>query len=488
MKEEDLYIVSTDQLRTVEKQSINAGQNEQRYMQKAAEGIAHAVVVYRHKQLLDGKILAVVGKGNNGGDAIAAALELQRQRIPVDLLITVPIEELSPLSKDYFTKFMKLKRGKAYLKKPLAKEMKEFDLIIDGLMGSGAKGPPKDTTWIDWMNQCSQKVVSIDMPSGLNASSTQSVFADVTVALECFKDVQFTAEGFERCGKIELAPFGLPLSFKHQLKPTAHFAHSSLITLPQPKKTQHKYERGYLLLYAGSKTTVGCRELAAHAALRAGSGMVRVLLQQDDDPSLHPIELVSSQLSDQEAVLKELKRAKALAMGPGIGKEKHVFDAICSLLHDSQLPVVLDADALYHFPNLPSSLIANRAILTPHEGELSYLFKKEDNLLEQCQQFAKKHQVILIKKGAPTWIFYPDAQPHVSTYGDPGMATAGSGDVLTGIIGSFLSQGVSLKESALYGVIVHGMCGMKAASTIGTSSLMAHDLIEALAGVRGRVS
>lgn len=248
------------------------------------------------------------------------------------------------------------------------------------------------------------------------------------------------------------------------------------LSLPPIRPDWHKYERGFLVGFGGSKEYKGAIKLTGRAALNAGAGIVRLF-------SLEEIGPVADELIFQvwkQADWKEaLTRATAVCIGPGLGRKLKVKKWLLEQLHKIEQPVVLDADALFFLPAMKKW--PKNAILTPHKGEMTHLLGgKSDSFMERTAEYAEKHQVLIVLKGMPTHIFSPGGSPIAVSEGDPGMATAGSGDVLTGIIGALLAQKMKPKNAAVLGVTLHGLAGKAAAQNKTSYCVTASDLIATL--------
>jgi ADP-dependent NAD(P)H-hydrate dehydratase / NAD(P)H-hydrate epimerase len=243
------------------------------------------------------------------------------------------------------------------------------------------------------------------------------------------------------------------------------------LKLPKIIKDRHKYQTGYIVAFAGSKELPGAAKLAGLAALRSGAGIVRIFSPTEIGTA--PVELICN-LWNEKSWQEELKRAKAVFVGPGLGNQKGWLKRHLSKI---SLPCVVDGDAL-----LPDLKFPKTAILTPHRGEALRLLKlqKEDELVEQLTLFCEKNDLVIVLKGSPTRIFAPRRKLLEIDRGDPGMAKAGTGDVLTGIIAAFLAQGMSPYESAVLGVTCHGIAGEEAAKSKSSYCMIASDLIEML--------
>lgn len=257
--------------------------------------------------------------------------------------------------------------------------------------------------------------------------------------------------------------------------------------LPPIKRNRNKYQAGYVIGLAGSLTMPGAALLSSLAAFRAGSGMVRLLYPKGMEAELSssPYELIKIPYTYNQSqdVSQLMQKAAATFVGPGLGRTEQTQHLLQNILPSLQNPCVIDADALTLFADQAFQL-PSEAILTPHTGEMQTLLKSGSRLvlnfelLKTCQRYAEEHNITLILKGAPTFIFHPQSVIFANPTGDPGMATAGSGDVLTGLIASLLSQGLSCHHAAMLGVYLHGLAGQFAAKHRKTSyGVMATDLI-----------
>ncbi|MBP9841935.1 MAG: NAD(P)H-hydrate dehydratase, partial [Simkaniaceae bacterium] len=232
----------------------------------------------------------------------------------------------------------------------------------------------------------------------------------------------------------------------------------------------HKYEAGYVVALAGSKGMSGAAFLACLAALRTGAGIVR-LFHPPGMGGNPPMELICEEWS-HESILKEAQRASAFIIGPGLGSFYPVQEVVGQL----SAPCVVDGDGLYLLKDIE---IFAPHIFTPHVGEMTRLLGTYPTL-ELCQAYSEEKGATIVLKGAPTFIFHPGCQPVIVTAGDPGMATAGSGDVLTGMIAALLAQGMEGREAAILGVYLHGKAGEEAAKKYTSYSMIASDLIQSV--------
>lgn len=473
-------VVTASEMARVEKLSIEAGASGEAYMLKAGEGIA--AVVNRFCEADDKVVTLLVGKGNNGGDAFVAGTFLLHQGFHVEAYHLVEAKEASPLCQKHEKEF--LKAGGAVHR---GKDLVFKGVIVDGLLGTGFQGKleGKILGVIERANDSKCPILAIDIPSGVNgdtgAVDPLAIHAKGTVFLGMPKRGFFVGSGYNFVGKLLGVDFGMEPRYYHEAKGPAHLVNVEALKelLPPLKRVRHKYQAGYVVAIAGFPGMPGAAMLSCLAALRTGAGIVRLFhpegMKEELAPS--PYELIRTpyQWGDPNPIFEEVKRAKACLIGPGVGKGEEMHTFLQRVVSKLTLPCVIDADALYHLKTFPEG-----AILTPHHREMVHLLGHETLKHEACQVFADREKVTVVLKGAPTWIFHPNCSPLIVPYGDPGMATAGTGDVLTGMIAALVAQGVKGREGAALGVYLHAIAGEIAAANRTSYSMIASDLIECL--------
>lgn len=446
-----------------EMSSLEKGGDLSLYMETAGRRVAECVIEFIEERHLPKKVTLLIGKGNNGGDGYAAGLWLLSEGYDVK---AIPLyEEVSPLNRTFRERFQK-KRGKL---------TQELDgVIVDGLLGTGLKGKPekKIAEWIQKANTSTLPIIAIDIPSGLNGTTGEgeAIFANVTVALGLAKIGFFLKNGWNHVGKLIIADFGLPQEKIAAAEAVAYLPKD--LELPKLIRNRHKYQAGYVVGYAGSSGLSGAAKLTGFAALKAGAGIVRLYHPEEIESA--PWELICNEW-DAKCWQKNLKKASAVFVGPGLGPCK---DWLKKHLKEIQKPCVIDADAL-----LPDISYPKGAILTPHRGEALRLLKmkkapRDEEFFAALMKFCVRKQVVVVLKGAPTFIFAPKHKPFIIPRGDPGMATAGAGDVLTGIIAALLAQGCAALQAAILGVSLHAIAGEMAAKELTSYCLTATDLID----------
>lgn len=460
-------------------------------MERAALCTVNAIL----KEAYDlSRILVICGCGNNGGDGVAVARILKERKVPSDVFV---IGDLNRCSESLQSQIYTYEQYGCNVTFVNPKEMADFvtakpyTLIIDAIFGVGLNRELKDDfiSLIDGINHISATRVSVDIPSGLNATKGipmgASIKADLTVTYGYYKIGQFLYPGADYCGKLVMDPIGILQDINQ--KPEDIFVHDQIEQKPRPAHS-NKGTFGKLLIIAGSKEVAGAAIMAAESAFRSGVGMVKVITHESNRELIAqaiPEAMISTYSDETYDLSADLKWANVVAIGPGISLEpiakamlKHVFEK-------SSLPVVADADAITLLSQNPAILKdreAKEVIITPHVAEFSRISglgikEIQSDLIESCRKFAEENDLICVLKDSRSII--SDGQiTYLNATGNSGMATAGSGDVLFGLIASLLAQGYSPLDAASKGCFIHGSCGDCAAKDQGESMLIATDLIK----------
>ncbi len=484
---QDLKVVTAQEMKRIEGLAFAQGASELTFMENAAQAIAEIISDYIDSRDLERTVTLLVGKGNNAGDVLCAGADLLERGLSVSAWSIYPAESWGPLCKTMAERFQ-AKGGKIYDTDLLPNE----GVILDGLVGTGfagkAEGPLAHA--IERANASGLPIVAVDIPSGLNGSTgevaTIAIHAALTIFLELPKLGFFLKQGWDHVGELALALFGLADEFKSAALAAADLFNSErlLKLLPAIQRTRHKYQSGYVLAVGGSPSMPGAPMLASMGALRSGAGIVRLFHPEGMEALLAnaPYEVIREGWDGKntEHIQTEAKRARALLMGPGMGRTPEAHKACKAVLQALSLPTVLDADALYWLAQDPKLPLSAQTILTPHQREMEALLAGATPNLENCQKFAEQKKVTLVLKGAPTIVFHPGTLPLIITRGDPGMATAGTGDVLTGVIAAMLAQGLPARQAASVAVALHGIAGELAAAELTSYCLIASDLLKFL--------
>ncbi len=429
------------------------------------------------------KFLILTGKGNNGGDGfvIARLAALDNQLVTLCNLSPQEPSDIDILElPDHLLAFQKLPaNGIQYisLSKLDSTKLDDFDLIVDAMLGTGIKGAVREPfiDVIKIINQARQnnkvKVVAVDIPSGLNADTggclTEAIKADFTFTLVGFKQGLFTAEAANYCGKIQLFDLDIPEAcFENQTPNVTAHDWQSLKHLLTPRiNNAHKGDFGHCIVIGGSVGMAGAAILAATATAKCGSGLTSARLENDATNLLLTCPEVMAKnvsLEQIENAVDQLHKATSLVIGPGLGKDEWAKKWMRLLSQNQKIASikkVWDADALNWLAGNPN--YDENRILTPHPGEASRLLAITTQEVNQdrfnaCRKIAQKYGGVCVLKGAGTIISNSNGQQIVCNVGNPGMASGGMGDVLSGIIGSLLAQGFDLMSAACLGVCIHG--------------------------------
>ncbi len=467
-------------------------------MERASSSLFEALI----KQFSASEVfLFFVGPGNNGGDGLALARMLSCIGKRISIFLLSPPEQLSPDSFINYKRISKVVGISIVVMKdktdlPL---ISEDAIVVDALFGSGLTRPVNGFAKevIQHINEAHTTVLSIDIPSGLPGEDCSSfpddsiVRASYTYTLEFPKISFFFPENEKFIGKIVVVPIGLhPAGIASTTTSYTYLLMEDISQMiPSRPIFGHKGTFGHLLALAGRRGMMGASLLVGKGAYRAGAGLVTCHVPLSQGVVLQiglPEALVNEDISSEYfTTLPELDRYSAVVVGPGIGQSRETAGAVEQLFRTVSVPLVVDADAINlmaMYPSLQNQLPKN-AVLTPHPKELERLLGKWNSSFERIERqraYAVDHGVVLLCKGANTTIALPTGYILFNSTGNSGMATGGSGDVLSGIIGGLLAQGIVPAIAASVGVFLHGLAGDIAASKVSERGLMASDIINHL--------
>ncbi len=477
-------------------------------MERASLQITNWLV---HRFSTDQKMIFFVGPGNNGGDALTIA----RQMADLDFICEVYLidfgKELkgSPAINRHRLELQQKVKISTIKTCDELPELIESDVILDGLFGSGLTRPLEGLAaeivqkinelshHPNYSREMTRTVIAIDIPSGLMGEDNSEniaeniIQADFTLTFQFPKISFLFTENDKYVGEWDVLPIRLHSVGIAQTQTNFFYIEKEDIQQIIQKRSRfgHKGTYGHALLIAGSFGKMGAAVLASKACLRSGVGLLTTQIPQLGFPIIQtavPEAMASVDQHDYSFTeFPDLSTFSALGVGPGIGQKSNTKKAFCELLEKSQVPMVIDADALNILSENKSWLekIPENSILTPHPGEFKRLVGDSANSYENIQkqlEFSNKHKVIVVLKGAFTSISTPDGKLYFNSTGNPGMATAGSGDVLTGIILGLLAQGIQPKKAAVAGVYIHGLAGDLAAKEKSQYSLIASDVVKFL--------
>lgn len=490
-----MKVITPSQMRSLEEQAYRDGASKSDFMEEAGSGVGLVVHEFAERFGMERQVILLCGKGDNAGDAYVAGVHLLHLDYHVHAYQLFPMNECSKLCKENAERFTK--EGGLLTIVGYDEEIPYpvDGIILDGIFGTGFHGSVEEpfASRIMEANNAGLPIISVDIPSGLDGETGQHggavIIASETAFLGLPKTGFFINDGWNAVGKLRFVDFGLSGDYIEEMFSEMEMLDDLLMLplLPAVKRTRHKYEAGYVLGIAGSEQMPGSAILSAISALRGGAGIVRLFHPEGIQELLSssPYEIVKTPFTPKDftPILTELKRAGSIYIGPGIGKEAFAKQTLKALLPEIEVPCVLDADALNLLAENKYDL-PTQTVLTPHLGELYrllHLRKKlppNPELFKLCQSYVEENNVTMVLKGGPTFIFHPGAPIHVSPVGDPGMATAGAGDVLTGLIASLLAQGLSTHDAACLGVYLHGTAGDLAANDLTSYCMVASDLLD----------
>ncbi len=483
-----LALLSNEQMTRADKAVAEAGIDSLHLMEQAGRAVADAIIQLYPAQP---KTLILCGPGNNGGDGYVVARLLAEAGWQIATTSAAPLEKLKGDAA------VNRKRWQGEDKPLKDWQAEDYGLIVDALFGAGLTRPIEGgfKQALQKAGQSGLALIAVDMPSGVSGTSGKVLGyapqASHTITFCRKKPGHLLYPGRALCGEVRLAPIDISDTIIEEINPRIFENDPALWSLPKPGAQSHKYKRGYGLIACGPLHQTGAARLAANACLRAGAGIVKIAAPKSAVMVLanHETEVMIMPCEDDQAFAALLKdpRLSAICIGPGLGLNDRAEDWLKAALACGK-NMVLDADAL--------TLLARKnltppqdTILTPHEGEFERLFpgllEKSQTRLEAAQTAAQKLKSIIVLKGADTIIAAPDGQARINGTGTPWLATAGSGDVLAGIITSLLAQGMPAFDAASAGVFLHGI----AAEATGPY-LIARDLIknlpQTMAGIIGQ--
>jgi ADP-dependent NAD(P)H-hydrate dehydratase / NAD(P)H-hydrate epimerase len=491
-----MEVLTTAEMERADRLAIAAGTPGFSLMLSAGQAVAAAAM----DLVEEGPILVIAGPGNNGGDGFVAAAELAARGREVSVILLCERDNLQgdAASAARGWKYPVLPFNPQAIGKPA--------LIIDALFGAGLDRPVKDEplAMIEAINANGARVLAVDLPSGINGTSGAvmgtAVHAAETVTFFRRKPAHLLLPGRIHCGHVRVADIGIDAAVLSEIAPKTfeNVPSSWAGAFPIPTIDGHKYSRGHVVAVSGGIAATGAARLSARGALRAGAGLATLATPRDalavnasalTAVMVHPVDTVI-----EFAELLSDKRLNTYVIGPGAGVGERTRDFVLSAL-SAKRAVVLDADALTSFAGNPERLFEAikqspepQVVLTPHEGEFPRLFSELSNKypgrskLDRVRAAAERSGAIVLLKGPDTTVASPDGRAMIAANAPPWLATAGAGDVLSGMIAGLLAQSVPAFEAACIGVWMHGEAAREAGP-----GLIAEDLPETLPAVTRRL-
>ncbi len=507
-----MRILNASQMRDADRRTIEEiGIPSLVLMENAGRQVVAALEA-RFDDLDDRHVAVLAGRGNNGGDGFVVARTLLGRGVDVSVFV---VGSLADMKGDARVNLEVLGRlglsvveiGDEQQWELHSSEVSSSDLIIDAIFGTGLNTPIRGTleTIVADINEMGIPIVSIDLPSGMSADSHQligdCVQASLTVTLGAPKLALVLPPAATRAGELIIADIGIPPEVIEEVDGSR----IEIIT-PEPLREHvrpraadaHKGDFGHVQVVAGSRGKSGAAHLAAMAALRSGTGLVTVATPRSVQPIVaglapeymsEPLEETAEGRIDPIAVEHVLANQRdVIAVGPGIGQDAGTREFMWTLLERAGVPLVIDADGLNAFDQEPGRLVAREGqtvIITPHPGELGRLLgisaaDVQANRLEMAVTFATTHRLYVVLKGNRTIVATPDGAAYINLTGNAGMATGGTGDVLTGVIAGWLAQVMDADLACRLGVYLHGLAGDLAQADVGEIAMTAVDVLEHL--------
>ncbi|MFL5862092.1 MAG: NAD(P)H-hydrate dehydratase [Solirubrobacteraceae bacterium] len=472
-------------------------------MERAGAGLGDEV----RRRVPDGRVVVVVGKGNNGGDGLVVARLLREAGREVDVLLLAGGDELRGDAGINFDRLLETRP--AHPRPFTAAALDGAAAIVDAILGTGFGGEPRDParSAIAAINQArgDARVFACDVPSGVDASTGEiageAVRAHVTVTFHAAKPGLWVSPGKTHAGEVVVVDIGIPGAAP--VRPSVGLIEAAVLdAVPHRAHDSTKFAAGSVLVCGGSTGLTGAPSMAAQSAMRAGAGYVTALVPASLNLAFEVrlLEEMSVPLPDKDGalsaaaadlVLERAQRADALVLGPGLGRAPRTFKLARRLARRVEVPLLLDADGLNAHAGRLESLAGRPAatVLTPHAGELARLLDSDSaevaaHRLRCVRAAAVRAEAIVVLKGDDTIVAAPDGRAAVNRGGAPALATAGTGDVLSGVVGAYLSKGMDPFAAACAGVFVHARAGQLAARTVGTEGVIASDVIALLPRAR----
>jgi NAD(P)H-hydrate epimerase len=469
-------------------------------MERAGSGLARAVA----RRCPEGRVAVVCGKGNNGGDGFVAARVLHEAGREVEVALPADPESLrgdARANHDRLPAGVAVRRDCGGIRGAAA--------VIDAILGTGSSGAPRDAVEqaIGAINDAgAREVIACDVPSGVDASTGEvagvAVRASATVTFHAGKPGLFISPGKEHAGEVTVIDIGIPPAGGPIDQSIGLVDEAVLELVPARGAASTKFAAGSVLVCGGSTGLTGAPCLASEGAMRAGAGYVTACIPESLNLVFETrlLEAMSVPLPDRggalsvaalEPLLARCERADALVLGPGLGREPESAELARAAARAAELPLVLDADGLNAHAGRPAELAARRAatVLTPHGGELARLLGVDGDevrarRLHCARAAAEASGAVVVLKGDDTLVAAPGGSVAISPGNAPALATAGTGDVLSGVIAAYLAKRMDPFAAACAAVLVHLRAGRLAASRIGPEGVIARDVIEALPRAR----
>lgn len=505
-----MKLVTAEQMRAIDRDTIDrVGIPGPELMENAGKGIADEILSDHIENPSATRVVVFCGKGNNGGDGFVVARQLAGDGVRVAIYFIGPVDKLSDDAKLNHDRAVEL--GLAPVALASIEDLPEYlecDIIIDAIFGTGFSGSPRGLAeeLIEYINRQNAETIALDLPSGLNADTGEHeggvVEADSTYTLALPKYGLYLSPGRELSGVVATVPIGISEETIERQDLPVNLITPELVAelLPIRKPDGHKGDFGKVLLVAGSTGLTGAACMAGQAAARSGAGLTKIACPASVQPVIasHMIEVMSYSLPDVAkkgalavrglgGIRSLLQEHDSLVLGPGIGRHRETFELVRRLVQKLETPTIIDADGLNALAD-HLDIVKNCTaplVLTPHPGEFKRLTGETvpesiHDKVTLVREVATDLGVVIVLKGSPTLIAQPGGPVYLNQTGNEGMASGGSGDVLSGMIGTFLAQDLTALEAAVVGVFIHGLAGDLAAEKLTSRAMIPGDIIRFL--------
>ncbi len=505
-----MKLVKAEQMKAIDAEAIeNRGIPGIELMENAGRGIADFISEINDHEVEGLKFFIFCGKGNNGGDGFVVGRYLMEWGATVDIFLFGKVGDLKGDALENCKRADSM--GIPIVEVDSENKFPSFgsaDMLIDAFFGTGFRGEIRGliAPCVELMNGSGVPIVSVDAPSGLDTDTGEyagaCINASYTATLALPKIGQFLYPGRERVGLLRVIPIGIPDDIVEQANIRTNLLEPEYIDamLPHRAPDAHKGSCGKLFMLAGSQGMTGAACLAAESAIRSGVGLcfLGVPAGLNDVFEIKLTEAITRPLPDINKkqclalrglgeIREHLSDADALVLGPGLGQHHETRELVHRMLSKLDIPTIIDADGLNCLAGATEHISECGAplVLTPHPGELSRLMEIElkdvlEDRMAAAIESALRFGCVVLLKGAPTFIADPDGNIRLNPTGNAGMATGGTGDVLSGIIGSLLAQGLDPLDAACCGAYVHGLAGDFAADEVGETAMVPTDMIRNL--------
>jgi hydroxyethylthiazole kinase-like uncharacterized protein yjeF len=509
-----MYLVTAGEMQEMDRQTIESYGLPGRVLMENAGLGATRILLRQFKGLIKKKIGIVAGRGNNGGDGFVIARYLSQKDAYVTVYLLAKksmvkgdaaenLNILAPLD----IPVVEMPDQKSFSKHKTS--MLHQEIWIDAILGTGLKSDVKGyfRKIIEFINSLEKPVFAVDIPSGLNADTGRPcgtcIQAHTTATFAFAKTGHLIFPGATYTGNLEIVDIGIPNYIAENVNPKQFLLTSELVSAALQKRSPeaHKGNTGHLLIIAGSTGKTGAAAMTAISAMRSGAGLVTLGIPKSLNPVLESnvLEVMTSPLPEAEGgildessfneIMDLIAGKKCLALGPGLGTASSTRNLVIRIIQECSMPIVIDADGLNNLIDNIHILknLKNPIILTPHPGEMSRLISRPVSFIQNdrincARGFAEKFKVHVVLKGARTVIAHPDGKVFINPTGNSGMASGGMGDILTGIIAGFVTQGYSPESATHAGTYLHGAAADMLQKNMAPFGFLATEVMNAIPG------